>query len=282
MHKNNHNLVGIFDSGIGGLSVLREIRSMLPFQPLIYIADQAHVPYGKRSLEQIKTYSFAITRFLINQGARLIVVACNTASAVALKDLREAHPHLPFVGMEPAVKPGVEKTATKVVGVLATPATFQGKLYHTLVERFAGDVTLLKDTCPGLVEAIEHGDWNSPQTKTILKRALLPMLEKQADTIILGCTHFPFAIPAIREIVGPDIRIIDPAPAIARRVTYLLSQDNTIVQGSAQPSIHFCTSGDPDRLKNILYKLLQVDTRPIPLVWEENRIAYPKRERGAA
>ncbi|HBY07279.1 MAG TPA: glutamate racemase, partial [Chloroflexi bacterium] len=147
--------VGIFDSGVGGLSVLREIRIQLPHEDLIFFADQAHVPYGPRSLEQVRAFSEAITRFLLDHGAKLIVVACNAASAAALYHLRETFPEIPFVGMEPAVKPAAEQTQSGVVGVLATPATFQGELYASVVERFASDVIVLQDTCPGLVAQIE-------------------------------------------------------------------------------------------------------------------------------
>ena len=147
--------IGIFDSGVGGLSVLRAVRQALPQEALIYLADQAHVPYGPRPVEQVRTFAEGITRYLLSQGAKLIVVACNTASAAALHSLRQAFPELPFVGMEPAVKPAAEHTQTGVVGVLATPATFQGALYASVIERFASGVTVLQDTCPGLVMEIE-------------------------------------------------------------------------------------------------------------------------------
>ena len=159
-----NKLIGIFDSGVGGLSVLGEIHHLLPQSPLYYLADQAHVPYGNRSLEEIRHLSTAITRFLIDQGAQLIVVACNTASAAALQDLRGEFPQVPFVGMEPAVKPATRHTNNGIVGVLATPATFQGRLYHTLVERFAKDVRILTNTLPGLVEEIEAGRTGQPSS----------------------------------------------------------------------------------------------------------------------
>jgi len=265
-------LVGIFDSGIGGLSVLREIQAILPFQPLYYIADQAHVPYGKRDLAEIRDFSFAITDFLSKKGAELIVVACNTASAAALKELREAYPHLTFVGMEPAVKPATEKTHNGIVGVLATPATFQGKLYHTLVERFAKDVKILTHTCPGLVEAIESGDIHSSNTRLILKKALLPMLERGADTIVLGCTHFPFIIPTIRDIVGSQVAVIDPAPAIAKRVGYLLNKKELISGYIQSAQKTFSTTGDCDHFKQSLHTLLGIDVIPTLLKWEHRKL----------
>lgn len=270
--KRIDKLVGIFDSGIGGLSVLREIQAMLPFQPLYYIADQAHVPYGKRDLAEIRDYSLAITDFLAKKGAELIVVACNTASAAALEELREAYPHLTFVGMEPAVKPATEKTHNGVVGVLATPATFQGRLYHTLVERFAKDVKILTHTCPGLVEAIESGDIHSSNTRLILKQALLPMIEKGADTIVLGCTHFPFIIPTIRDIVGPHISVIDPAPAIAKRVGYLLNERKMVSGYMQNPHNTFSTTGDCGSFKQALQTLLGIDSVPLTLKWDNGKL----------
>ncbi|MCD6355866.1 MAG: glutamate racemase [Anaerolineaceae bacterium] len=274
MNKNvSANLVGIFDSGIGGLSVLREIRNVLPFQPLYYVADQAHVPYGKRKLSEIENFAFAITNFLIEKGAQIIVVACNTASAAALKALRQAYPHLVFIGMEPAVKPASQSTHNGVVGVLATPATFQGELYHTLVEKFAHDVKILTHTCPGLVEAIEAGEISSQSTKLILKKALIPMIEKGADTIVLGCTHFPFIVPLIKEIVGPKVAVIDPSPAIAKRTSYLLNKQNIVQQFSCDENITFATSKNPEKFKKMINVLLDIDASPISLRWKNGSLS---------
>jgi glutamate racemase len=214
--------IGVFDSGVGGLSVLRAIRQQLPALPVIFLADQAHVPYGPRSLEQVRFFSEAISRYLLSRGCRLIAVACNAASAAALHHLRHKFPGTPFVGMEPAVKPAAETTRTGVVGVLATPATFQGALYASVVERFANGVTLLQHTCPGLVAQIEAGQLDTPRTRRILEDALKPMLAQGIDTVVLGCTHYPFVIPLIQEITGPGVRVIDPAPAVARQVSRLL------------------------------------------------------------
>jgi len=275
MNKNgSENLVGIFDSGIGGLSVMHEIHDMLPFQPLFYVADQIHVPYGKRQMSEIRDFSFAITDFLAAKGAQVIVVACNTASAAALKDLREEYPHLTFVGMEPAVKPATQKTHTGIVGVLATPATFQGKLYHTLVEKFASNVKILTHTCPGLVELIESGETTSQGTKLILQRALLPMIEKGADTIVLGCTHFPFVIPSIKRIVGPNVTVIDPSPAIAKRVSFLLNELDLIKRYPHESDIAFSTTGKPGSFKRVIYSLIGTDTSPIPLMWKSGKLTH--------
>ncbi|MCJ7716694.1 MAG: glutamate racemase, partial [Anaerolineales bacterium] len=193
IRKNKFNgPIGIFDSGVGGLSVLREVHSQFPSENLIYIADQVHVPYGTRSREEVLGFSEGIIRYLLTIEAKLIIVACNTASAVALIALRKSHPDLPFVGMEPAVKPAVEDTSTGVVGVLATPATFQGDLYASTVERFARGVKILQDTCPGLVNQIEEGKIADPKTRAILVKALTPMMDEGVDEIVMGCTHYPF------------------------------------------------------------------------------------------
>src|SRR3990170_6130759 len=170
--------IGVFDSGVGGLSVLRSIREQMPEEDVIYLGDQGHVPYGPRSMEQIQNFSEGITKFLLKHDSKIIVVACNTASAAALKYLRATFPGISFVGMEPAIKPAAETTKTGRVGVLATPATFQGALYASVVERFGAEVELFQHTCPGLVGQIEKGDLDSSATRTILENALNPMLDK--------------------------------------------------------------------------------------------------------
>jgi glutamate racemase len=248
--------IGVFDSGVGGISVLRAIREQMPEEPLIYFGDQGHVPYGSRSMEQIQHFSEGITRFLLGQGAKIIVVACNTASAAALKYLREKFPDVPFVGMEPAVKPAAEHTQTGRVGVLATPATFQGALYASVVERFANGVELFQNTCPGLVQQIEQGNLDGEETRRILEEALLPMLEQNIDTVVLGCTHYPFVIPLIQRIVGVDVRVIDPAPAVAKQARRLLEARGLRKESRSGGDIKFYTSGDPYSLQSMLPVLL--------------------------
>ncbi len=254
--------LGIFDSGVGGLSVLRAVRRLLPSEPVIYLADQGHVPYGARPLEEVRGFSESITRFFLEQGVKLIVVACNTASAAALQYLRQIYPGVPFVGMEPAVKPAAEHTRTRVVGVLATPATFQGALYASVVERFAHDVTLLQDTCPGLVKSIEAGHLDTPETQAILMDALLPMLERGIDTVVLGCTHYPFVIPLIQRIVGAKVRVIDPAPAVARQVGRLLDTSGMRSPGQEPGRLRFYTSGSVTSFASFLPELLG-ETGPV-------------------
>ena len=259
--------LGIFDSGVGGLSVLQAIHEQLPGEDVVYVADQAHVPYGPRSRDQVSEFAHEIVRFMLGEGAKLIVVACNTASAAALDDLRDAHPGVPFVGMEPAVKPAAQGTHTGVVGVLATPATFQGELYESTVERFAQGVTILQDTCPGLVSQIEEGLTADEKTKEILQKALQPMLDKGVDRVVMGCTHYPFVIPLIREIVGTETAVIDPAPAVARQTGRLLQRYDLLATGDRQGEIEYLTSGDPCKLRELLPQLIKLEGEVGRLKW---------------
>jgi glutamate racemase len=266
-----------------GLSVLREIRKQLPDESVIFLADQAHVPYGPRLPEEVRCFSEAITRYLLGQGCKLIVVACNAASAAALHHLRQTFPNVPFVGMEPAVKPAAEHTQTGVVGVLATPATLQGELYASVVERFASGVVLLPHTCPGLVAQIEAGQLDAPETRHILEGALVPMLEKGIDTVVLGCTHYPFVIPLIQHIVGPAVRVIDPAPAVARQVGRLLEaasmKNLTGFQNPARPVVRYLTTGDATRLQSLLPRLIGEEGDVKHVSWDEKNVPRVKNPR---
>ena len=267
--------IGVFDSGVGGLSVLRAMRELMPEEPVIYFGDQGHVPYGPRRLGQVRDFSEAITRFLLEQDAKLIVVACNTASAAALHYLRDTFPEVLFVGMEPAVKPAAEHTRSGLVGVLATPATFQGELYASVLERFANGVQVLQDTCSGLVGQIEFGNLGGNETRAILEKALRPMLDRGIDTVVLGCTHYPFVIPLIEQIVGENVRVIDPAPAVAKQVQRLLAAGGMKNPVGERTQVNFYTSGAVDAFQFILPKLLgeRGDVRQV--VWLNDRKVQP-------
>lgn len=266
--------IGVFDSGVGGLSVLRALRQLLPQENVLFLGDQQHVPYGPRPLPEVRFFAEQVTRFLLDQGAKLIVVACNAASAAALHHLRRTFPQVQFVGMEPAVKPAAEQTQTGVVGVLATPATFQGELFASVVERFAKGVRLLEDTCPGLVSQIEAGELRGERTRQILEQALRPMLAEGIDTIVLGCTHYPFVIPLIQEIAGPGVRVIDPAPAIARQAQRLLLAGGLLNPGPEAGRLCVYTTGDPSRLRALLPELLG-EAHPVTgLKWEEQSLSF--------
>ncbi len=255
MSLSDNSPIGIFDSGVGGLSVLRAIHARLPNENLIYFADQARVPYGSRSLKEVRAFSEEITHFLLSKDAKIIVVACNTASAAALYWLRENMPKIPFVGMEPAIKPATEQSYSGVVGVLATPATFQGELYNSLITRFASDTTILQDTCTGLVEEIERGALDGDKTRAILDEALRDMLDLGLDALVLGCTHYPFVMPLIEQICGDSVHVIDPAPAVARQVEVRLVSENAKSTQEANGEIQIYTSGDAESLASLLPKL---------------------------
>jgi glutamate racemase len=263
--------IGVFDSGVGGLSVLRAMRMVMPEESILYFGDQGHVPYGPRSMEQIQSFSEGITKFLLDHDSKLIVVACNTASAAALTYLRERFPAVFFVGMEPAVKPAAETTKTSKVGVLATPATFQGALYASVVERFGAGVELFQHTCPGLVSQIEKGDLDSSVTRAILEDALCPMLAKNIDTVVLGCTHYPFVIPLIEQIVGDKVQVIDPAPSVAKQVKRLLEAHGTNNQSHGLASVRFFTSGVPSAMKSMLPVLLGESGEVESVTWKNDR-----------
>ena len=278
MDSNSDSPIGIFDSGVGGLSVLRAVRERMPNEAILYFGDQAHIPYGPRPMEQIRRFSEAITNFLLEKHAKIIVVACNTASAAALKYLREKFPNVQFVGMEPAVKPAAEYTRTGKVGVLATPATFQGELYASVVGRFANGVEIFQNTCDGLVQQVEQGNLGGSETRRILNDALTPMLEQNIDTVVLGCTHYPFVIPLIQEIVGEKVRVIDPAPAVARQAERLLEAGGKKSQTLARERIQLITSGNPAALQSLLPALLNEDGEIVRADWlNDSKITTPTR-----
>lgn len=215
-----HRPIGVFDSGIGGLGVLREIRRLLPDVDAVYLADRAFAPYGQRSLNEVRDRSVAIVEDLLGRRCQAVVIACNTASAAALQHLRTLHPAVPFIGMEPAVKPAAESTEAGVIGVLATPATFQGELYASVVDRHAAGVRVVAQPAPGLVELVESG--HIDDAVPLLEQYLAPMIEAGIDRLVLGCTHFPVLIDHIRTLLPDGVAIIDPAPAVARQVARLV------------------------------------------------------------
>jgi len=252
--------IGVFDSGVGGLSVLHHIRQLLPNEHLIYIADSGHVPYGNKSPEYIEQRSHTLTRFLVEQGANAIVIACNTATAAAVASLRSQF-SIPIVGMEPAVKPAVSATRSGVVGVLATIGTLESARFAALLERYGEEVEIITQGCPGLVEQVELGELSSEQTRELIECFTAPLLARGADTLILGCTHYPFLVPLIREVVGENIVLIDTGAAVARQLQrriqselHFRTQPDGIVQDelSARPGEQFFTSGEPLHAASIM------------------------------
>lgn len=257
--------VGVFDSGVGGLSVLREIRALLPRESLLYVADSGHVPYGEKSADFIRERSHHIAEFLLGQGAKALVLACNTATVAAVADLRERYPELPIVGMEPAVKPAAAATRSGVVGVLATTGTLKSAKFAALLDRFAGDVRVITQPCPGLVERIEAGDLQGPQTRELLMEYVEPLLAEGCDTLILGCTHYPFLRPLLHQLVPDSVSLIDTGAAVARQLQRLLEVRGLLEEGAVEPC-RFWSSGNPEAMQETLPTLwgetVQVDKLP--------------------
>ncbi len=264
--------IGVYDSGVGGLSVLREVQARLPHEHLIYIGDQFNCPYGSRSKAELQDLAEGIIHFLLEKNIKLLVIACNTASAAALKEMRLRFPDLPIVGMEPAVKPAASQTHSGKVGVLATPSTFSGDLYASVIERFAQDVQILESTCPGLVGQIEKGALDSPETIAILQEAIEPMVRQGADTLVMGCTHYPFVIPQIKEIAGPNVAVIDPAPAVARQVERVLEGKDLCNTSKRFGKTDYYTSADPLAFDKVTKLLTGKDINSQRLTWRNGQL----------
>ena len=257
--------IGIFDSGLGGLSVAREIHALLPGEDLLYLADSAYCPYGGRPFAEIQARAHVLTESLLAAGAKLIVVACNTATIAAVESLRATYP-VAFVGMEPAVKPAVAATRTGVVGVLATGAALSGEKFHQLVARHANGVRVITRPCPGLVERVETGDLAGEATADLVRQFALPLVADGADTLVLGCTHYPLLRPLIQSIVGAHVQLIDTGAAVARQVRRLLEKDE--LSRPSEPKHHgqlrVRTTGDPSVLARALPHLWPA---PLPEFW---------------
>lgn len=263
----------MFDSGVGGLSVWREIIRVLPDEDTIYFADQVHVPYGPRGETEIRAFCSGIAHYLIDRGCKALVVACNTASAAALKHLRDTLPHIPTIGMEPAVKPAAALTKSGVVGIMATPATFQGRLFKATAGRHAAGIQLVNQVCAGLAEQVEDGQLEGPVTEALLRRCLAPILEAGADTVVLACSHYPFVIDTIRRIAGPGVAVIDPAPAIARHLGNVLTLQGLLRRESHQSKHVFVTSGDALHFAQALHRLCGVQAPVEAVRWQSGTLA---------
>lgn len=251
--------VGVFDSGMGGLSVIAELRKSAPREDIIYYGDNANCPYGGRSDEWLRARSLEITDFLLERGAKAVVVACNAASAAGLEHLRALR-NVPVMGLVPAVKPAVAATRTRTIGVLSTQATIRGRLLLDVIERFAlpAGVEVVKVAPVGLVEAVEAGELLTPQTARAVADAVLPMLAQGVDAIVLGCTHYPFLTPLIREIVGDGVQIIDSGEGVARQTCRVLEAHNLLrepVDPSHQGKLTVYTSADPDVIRPVVWRL---------------------------
>lgn len=253
MHKLNkkENAIGVFDSGVGGLSVWVKIRETLPNESIIYYADNAHCPYGSKSKDEIISYSDKITRFLLDKGCKVIVVACNTATSMAISYLRNTF-NIPFIGIEPAVKPAALTSETGKIGILATEGTLKSKLFNETKARFAGDIDITLTVGQGLVEIIENNLQGTEASFTLLRKYILPMLDKGVDRLVLGCTHYPFLIDDIHTVTeGSPLKIIDPAKAVSLRLGNVL-KDMDLLSESDCPSYSFYHSGEGKVLQSML------------------------------
>jgi glutamate racemase len=266
--------IGVFDSGVGGLSVLREIRRELPTEDLIYVADSGYAPYGDRPEEYVCGRAVAIMEFLRAQNAKAVVVACNTATGIAVDVLRARYAE-PIVAIEPAVKPAAAQTRSKVVGVLATTQTLAGQKFAKLVSTHAGDVEVLTQACPGLVEQVERGEVASSSTRSLVEQYLRPLIDKGADTIVLGCTHYPFVSDVIREVAGPAVGIIDSAGPVARELHRRLHVNGLLATEARVGTETFWTTGSPAQVAKVIEQLWSstIDVRLIPPVASEERSA---------
>jgi glutamate racemase len=255
----NENPIGIFDSGVGGLTILRAVRQALPREHLVYVADAAFVPYGQKPPEQIRSRAMAIGGFLLGQGAKVIVIACNTATAAAIDVLR-ARSSVPVVGVEPAIKPAVAATKSGVVGVLATPSTLASTRYLSLIERFAGGVRIVAQPCAGLAEHIERGGLDGEHTEQLLRGFVEPLLAERADVIVLGCTHYPLVAHIVQRIAGADVAVIENGTAVAREVARQLVRCGSARAAGTGNEI-FWASGATPRIEPLLAELWAPDAR---------------------
>ncbi len=255
MNMSPEDPIAVFDSGVGGLSVLREIRQLLPHEDLLYVADSAHVPYGEKSREFIASRAIAITEFFIHQQAKAVVVACNTATSAAVETLR-ARFIIPIIAMEPAIKPAAQQTRSNVVGVLATSGTLSGERFANLSARHGSGIKIVVQPCPGWVELVESGNINNGAAQALVSRHVTPLLEKGADTLVLGCTHYPFLRDLIQTIAGTDVIIIDPSPAVARELQRRLQHHHLLnPHADAAGKESFWTSGAPAQVAKIVSQL---------------------------
>jgi len=248
------NPIGVFDSGVGGLSVLREIRRALPGEDLIYVADSAYAPYGERAGDEILGRALAITQGLLEQRAKAVVVACNTATGAAAQVLRARY-SLPIVAMEPALKPAAASTRSGVVGVLATSRTLASHKFVQLLGSHGQGVEVLVQPCPGLVERVECGDLAGPRTRALLEGYLVPLLQRRVDTIVLGCTHYPHLRPLIAAIAGPEVAIVDSGAAVARQLRRRLELAGLLRGPGVAGRERFSTSGAVSAVQPVIAQL---------------------------
>ncbi|MBM6498915.1 glutamate racemase [Flavobacterium macrobrachii] len=258
MTKNNP--IGLFDSGIGGTSIWKEIHELMPNEDTIYLADSKNAPYGQKSKEEIIQLSIKNTEFLLNQNCKIIVVACNTATTNAIKELRAKY-QVPFIGIEPAIKPAALHSKTQTIGILATQGTLNSELFHQTAQQFH-ETKIIEQIGHGLVPLIEEGKINSPQIKQLLNKYLQPMIEANIDYLVLGCSHYPYLLPQIKKILPKHIKIIDSGEAVAKQTKNILTEINALNTENHQPKNIFFTNANPTAIEKILkdnYPIIKKD-----------------------
>lgn len=248
--NNSSKPIGLFDSGIGGTSIWKEIHSLLPNENTIYLADSKNAPYGQKSKEEIIALSIKNTEYLLEMGCKMIVVACNTATTNAIKELRERF-NVPFIGIEPAIKPAAASTKTQTIGILATKGTLASELFHKTVSGFK-DITVIEQVGYNLVKLIEEGKLNSPEIKELLQQYLQPMIEANIDYLVLGCSHYPYLVPQIKEILPEGVKIIDSGEAVAKQTKSVLEMNHVLNKSAEEGTKRFYTNSNPEVLKSIL------------------------------
>lgn len=256
--------IGVFDSGVGGLSVLREIRRELPREDLLYVADSGGAPYGDLPEQQIENRAVALTEFLLSRNAKAVVVACNTVTGVALRVLRTTF-EVPIVGMEPAVKPAAASTTSGVIGVMATTRTLTSDNFRRLQERFGAAVEIVVQPCPGLADRVETGNLDGIETRALVESYVRPLCERGADIIVLGCTHYPFLVKLIQDVAGSRVSIIEPAIAVAREIKRRLEERDLVSIRTAAGTVQFWSSADPERARDIVSRLWKAEVEVMAL-----------------
>ena len=267
LHRNAP--IGVMDSGVGGFSILREMQALFPHEDILFIGDQANVPYGSRSLNEVQSFVEGIVRFFIAGHAeiddlflrqvKLIVIACNTASAASLHSLRHKFPQIKFVGLEPAVKPAAENSNRQKIGVLATSATFQGRLYASVVDRYAQNIDIFTRACPEFVTLVERGGEFTEADQTFVCDSLAPLLTNEIDQLVLGCTHFPFLKPLMQKCVGEQVEIVDPSPAVARQVGRVLEKADAFTSRTSPGRTIYATTGPLAKFSQQAYEMLNIE-----------------------
>ena len=279
--------IGVMDSGVGGFSILREIQAMFPHEDIVFIGDQANVPYGPRKLEEVQSFVEGIVRFFIAghykiddpllRQVKLIVIACNTASAASLHPLRRMFPQIKFVGLEPAVKPAALNSRRQKIGVLATAATFQGRLYASLVDRYAQDVDVFTRACPEFVSLVERGGEFTEADQALVCESLAPLLANDIDQLVLGCTHFPFLMPLLRKCVGEQVEIVDPSAAVARQVGRVLEKADALTNRTTTGHTIYATTGSLAKFTQQVHEMLRIENPTLrQLQWYAGALDTPR------